>query len=149
MHASKPLSLRMARLRALSTAQWRMLIACAVLVPIFWLGLRTLGLARFQSHLRSSPLASPVALSLSEMQALSEWVDVAARYSPFPSTCLSRSLLLRWLLHRRGVASELRIGARKMRGALEAHAWLEFEGVPVNDNEGIAAQYAPLVAPKP
>ena len=69
-------------------------------------------------------------------------MNIATRHTPFRATCLSRSLLLGWLLRRRGVASDLRIGVRLTNGVLDAHAWVECSGVPVNDRPDIAAQFA-------
>ena len=55
---------------------------------------------------------------------------VAARLR---ATCLARSLVLRWILARRGIGTELKVGVRNEGGGLHAHAWLECDGVPVND----------------
>ena len=74
----------------------------------------------------------------------SRMVSAAARHSPFPSTCLERSLALWWLLARRGVASQLRIGVRKSGQRFEAHAWVEREGVAVGEPQGLHLHYAPF-----
>jgi len=58
-------------------------------------------------------------------------VDRAARYVP-GATCLSKSLTLAWMLRGRGIAAEIRIGV-KTAGQFEAHAWVEHEGVAVQD----------------
>ena len=135
---------RLAQLSALSLVQQRTLFAAWLYLPFFWLGLRVLGLPRLQALLQSRPLAAqsvPV-LMLPEIQALGEAVNIAARHLPFPATCLTRSLLLGWLLRRCGVQSQLRIGVRLTQGALEAHAWVECEGVPVNDQPDVSRQFA-------
>jgi Transglutaminase-like superfamily len=135
---------RLARLKALSPAQRRTLLIAWLWLPFFWLGLRVLGLPRLQVWLQRRPLAVRLAstLDVPKMQALGEAVNIAARYSPFPATCLSRSLLLGWLLRRCGVGSDLHIGVRMRQGVLEAHAWVEFAGVPVNDMPDIGIQFA-------
>ena len=49
-----------------------------------------------------------------------------------------------------GVTSELRIGVRKPRpDAVEAHAWVEVDGHPVNDRPDIAQTYAVFDGPLP
>jgi hypothetical protein len=53
-------------------------------------------------------------------------------------------LLLEWLLARRGVATEFRLGVRVVDGLADGHAWLEIEGQPINDHPAIAATYPPL-----
>ena len=40
------------------------------------------------------------------------------------STCLTRALVLRRLLRRQGLETELVIGAKRGAGAFQAHAWL-------------------------
>ena len=134
---------RMAQLSALSHVQQRTLLAAWLWLPFFWLGLRVLGLPRLQALLKSRPIAAQPEsiLLLSEIQAFGEAVNIAARHSPFPATCLTRSLMLSWLLRRRGVESHLRIGVRLMLGMLDAHAWVECEGVPVNDQPDVNAQF--------
>ena len=135
---------RLARLSALSSGQQRALLSAWLWLPFFWLGLRVLGLPRLQAWLQRRPLAaqSAPALALPEIQALGEAVNIAARHSLFPATCLTRSLLLGWLLRRRCVTSELRIGVRLTQGVLDAHAWVECESVPVNDSPNVSAQFA-------
>ena len=71
-------------------------------------------------------------------------VLAAARHSIFPSTCLERSLVLWWLLARRGVASRLRIGVRKSGEKFEAHAWVERDGVAIGEPEEAHLHYAPF-----
>jgi hypothetical protein len=58
--------------------------------------------------------------------------------------CLQRSLVLLWLLRRRGIESELRIGVRKDGSALTAHAWIEMAGEFLNDSPDHCAQFVPL-----
>jgi hypothetical protein len=50
------------------------------------------------------------------------------------AVCLGRSLTLWFMLRRRGVDACLIIGAGVSAGeGLDAHAWVEVDGVPVND----------------
>lgn len=66
------------------------------------------------------------------------------RYSFHEATCLPASLLLWWLLRRRGIAADLCIGARTLTGEFEAHAWVEFEGVVLNDDQEVRDIYFPF-----
>ena len=132
-----------AQFRALGTAQQRMLLVAWAWLPVFWLGLRVLGLSRFQVWLqRSTALPIRDSLAISDIEAFSRAVNIAARHTPFPTTCLTRSLLLNWMLRQRGISSTLRIGVRLSSGALYAHAWVERHGVPVNDRPDIATEFA-------
>jgi hypothetical protein len=69
-------------------------------------------------------------------------VDRAARFLPGHANCLDRSLCLWWLLQRQGWAPDLRIGVRKVEGVLEAHAWVEEAGRPLNDFPDVHLRYA-------
>jgi hypothetical protein len=120
-----------------------------LLLPLSWMGLRMLGLPRFQNFIMRIPVHSVSAMTLDDIQSLGQAVNIAARHTPFPVTCLTRSLLLDMLLHRRGVASKLRIGVRLTHGRLDAHAWVECGGVPVNDRSDVATQFVPFADPVP
>lgn len=135
---------RWAQFRALSVVQRQVFIAGWLLLPLFWLGMRAFGLARFQQWLNRRFVASKAegGLTLLDLKAVGEAVNIAARHTPFPATCLSRSLLLVWMLDRRGVACALRIGVRLQGKALDAHAWVEHDGVPINDQAEVGACFA-------
>ena len=138
----KHLVRHLAQFRELSHAEQRTLLTAAACMPIFWLGLRVLGLPRFQAWLERARKPACPAITLPKIQALGELVNIAARHTLGSRTCLTRSLLLGWLLRRRGVQSQLRIGVRFTQGVLDAHAWVECEGVPVNDRPDVSTQFA-------
>jgi hypothetical protein len=60
----------------------------------------------------------------------------------YRATCLPRSLALWWLLRRRGIAADLRIGVRKEGGRFEAHAWTEWRGTVLNDGDDVGERFA-------
>jgi hypothetical protein len=76
--------------------------------------------------------------------AAARWIPVAGRYCPGGGNCLVGSLALFGLLRRAGVPAELRIGVGTLRPQLDAHAWVEVAGEPVNDAGDITARYAPF-----
>jgi len=133
---------RITQFHALSAMQQRALLIAWMWLPLFWVGLRVLGLPRFQEWLLKTPATSVRALTLADIRALGEAVNIAARHTPFPAACLTRSLLLGWLLQRQGVKSELRIGVRLKQGSLDAHAWVECGGQPVNDRAEAISLFA-------
>ena len=135
---------RFLQFNSLSKVQRLTLLTAWAWLPLFWVGLRVLGLPRFQRWLLKAPTQSTRTMTHSDMQALGEAVNIAARHTPFPATCLTRSLLLCWLLRRRGVQSDLRIGVRLTQGVLDAHAWVECDGLPVNDRPDVARDFAPF-----
>ena len=144
IHAFRNIPSRIAQFTVLSYLQQRTLLAAWAWLPLFWLGLRVLGLPRFQVWLLKTPPQSTRALTLPDIQALGEAVNIAAQYTPVLATCLTRSLLLGWMLHRRGIHSDLRIGVRLIQGALDAHAWVECDGLPVNERPDVACDFEPF-----
>ncbi len=133
--------------RTLSARERKVLLASLVLLPLFWLGLRLAGLQRFQAWLDCSPIARRAPLSQAEAAALGLAVNRAANHVLGPANCLTRSLLLRWLLRRYGTTSDLRIGVRFEQGKLAAHAWVEIDGIPVNDRPEEMAHFAAFDQP--
>ena len=73
---------------------------------------------------------------------LARVADVVGDLWPLRSRCLQRSLVLAWLLRRRGIGGRLRIGIQKGAGDMIAHAWVEVAGEPVNDTRDHCATYA-------
>jgi len=133
--------------RGLPAREQKTLMVSLVLLPLFWLGLRLAGLQRFQAWLDRSPIAPHAPLSQPEAAALGAAVNRAANHVFGPATCLTRSLLLRWLLRRYGTASDLRIGVRFEEGKLAGHAWVEKDGIPLNDRRELVARYAAFDQP--
>ena len=72
-----------------------------------------------------------------EAMRAARWSNTAARY-PFPwARCLQRSVALCMWLEKKGLAPELRVGVRKDRGTVAAHAWVEFNGRVLNDGQHV------------
>lgn len=66
-------------------------------------------------------------------ERLAQLVEIAGRHAPMRTTCLTEALALSWILRRRGLAGELRIGVARHDGALVAHAWLEASDGPIGE----------------
>jgi Transglutaminase-like superfamily len=129
---------------ALSRLQQKTLLLSSLVLPVFWLALRWPGFARWQAWLQTGRPSSslPTAAQSKMAREMGAAVNMAAARSPFPVTCLSRSMLLDWLLRRRGIASELCIGVQITNGVFAAHAWVQHEGIPVNDLADVGQRYA-------
>ena len=135
---------RMRKLRALQVRDWFVLGYACLLMPVVWVSLRAFGLPR--------TLAWAVAPRPSERindshvathASLGRLVNIAARYGPIRAACLVRSLVLVRILSGRGVTGTLQIGVRKGSSTqLDAHAWVEYEGIPVNDYPNVAKDFA-------
>ena len=119
-------------------------IRAAVLLPLYALAVRSVMLPRLLEMIAARrtrrsrvPLDGAVDLSVRA-------VARAAAHAPFPSACLTRSLTLMYLLRRRGVPAELKIGARLQNGTLDAHAWVEHDGIALNDPAAVRDGYQEL-----
>jgi hypothetical protein len=139
----------------LKPAERRIVLEAATTLSATWVGLRVLGFRRWNATIERFPFeksveadrrsASRVNPSTVDMaSAIAMKLDLAARHLFFRTNCLERSLALRWLLRRRGIAAELRIGARKESALFEAHAWIELDGVVLNDPDEEHLHFAPF-----
>ncbi len=72
---------------------------------------------------------------------LNRLIGYASRLHISGMTCLHRSLTLGWMLNRRGVPAEIRIGVRDARGTFSAHAWVEVWGCRVGEPEDVVAHF--------
>lgn len=76
------------------------------------------------------------------ISTLVRMVNAAADRGPVKANCLPRSLTIWWLLRRRGLECELRLGVKPRDEAIQAHAWVEFEGRVLNDEPGVQQQFS-------
>ena len=106
--------------------------------------LRLFGFRRVQTVLNLSSAAAAGRDDLPAAQAVARIVQGAAGWSPVHASCLARSLVLCRLLRRQGLAADLRIGVAMPDGRFAAHAWVEHEGVALNDSAGCGAPFRGL-----
>ena len=101
-------------------------------------GLARLRPARSRHHTSGDP---------ADAEHIVEQVDRVARHLRLRSPCLVRSTTTQHLLARRGMTTDLRVGVRRVGGALDAHAWLEMDGVILNDTPANCAAYTAFADP--
>ena len=127
---------RVHQLRNLAPWERWLLLRLCLLLPAVGAALRLLGFRRTQTLLaRLSPAAADqdpqeTTLRSDEAQRIARLVRIASNHGPYRATCLRQSLMLWWLLRRRSLPAELRIGVRKDT-ELQAHAWVEHGGEPL------------------
>jgi hypothetical protein len=141
------LTRNLSRFLALSAPERRTFLAAMALLPLFGFGLRVLGLQSLRARLQRKPLPAANTLGTKELARLGTLINSAAHHALGPANCLTRSLYLWWLLRRRGVDSQLRIGVRLTDGTLDAHAWVEHAGIPINDRQDVGTDFAPFAEP--
>jgi hypothetical protein len=133
-------------------------LRAAAVLPVISVSLKVRGFQATQKFLlHSFPIARrasqknsiDIVGDLERTELTSRIVNAAIRHVWRASTCLEKSLALWWLLGRQGIACELRIGARKLEGKFEAHAWVEREGAALSEPQQEHRHYATFDAAFP
>jgi hypothetical protein len=137
---------RLRRFSALERPARNLFLRAIVLLPLVALSLRWRGfratqaiLQRFLSNGNHEADAVPVH-RIAAMTA--RMVNAADRHGLVHNSCLAKSLALWWLLGRQGIFSHLRIGIRKEKEKFEAHAWVERDGIALNEPDEHHLHYA-------
>ena len=137
---------RLRRFRALERPAQELFLRAVVLLPLVALSLRWRGFRATQAALeRFLPKANPepdAALANKDAAVTAHMVNAADRHGLVHPSCLAKSLTLWWLLGRQGILSRLRIGIRKEKEKFEAHAWVECDGVALNEPDEHHHHYA-------
>jgi hypothetical protein len=136
----------LAKLRALTGAERRLLIVSCMAMPLVAGAVSLAGFRRAHAVLARWPRPAVTPFPTEDAawaraRSTARVVSIAAGRGPVRATCLRRSLLLWWLLRRDGIETSLRVGVHRDGGSLHAHAWVEYQGRPINDAEDIAARF--------
>src|SRR5689334_15098473 len=114
--------------RRRSAADWMCLAEAALLHVLVAVGLRTLRYPRLQrwcEHIARVRRRSPSSTS----QVI--WAINAVSRRIGGATCLAEAAVAYTMLRRHGHDPRLRIGVRQGESALDAHAWVECDGIVV------------------
>jgi hypothetical protein len=77
-------------------------------------------------------------------ETIARMVRIAAEHGLYRAKCLEQSLVLRWLLQRQGIDARIVFGARKDDEQMQAHAWVEVNGVALSEDNGVYQDFSPL-----
>jgi hypothetical protein len=120
-------------------------------LPANGIGVRVFGLRGWMRLVESLALRRSLAKAqgsdLRLAQETERIVAIAARHAPYRGNCLSRSLTLWWLVVGQGVQLDLRIGVSRVPGQFEAHAWIEYQGIVINDRQDVGRRYSKFDRP--
>jgi hypothetical protein len=129
----------------LSLRDWLVLVGAWWALLCFNLALRRVPLERLETFTR------PISGKKTHHTNTLAWawhqerlIRSAAGLHLLPMTCLPRALSLRWMLGRRGIPAQLRIGVQKNSMGMSAHAWVEVEGEGIGEPGDIAGKFKPL-----
>jgi len=128
--------------RQLSFGEWLTLVEAWWALFGFYPALRWFSFDRLKSLIRtnSSEKADPIRV-LNVAKKLHKLVYLASRLHLLPMTCLPRAFTLRWMLGRRGIPAQLRIGISKTATGILAHAWVDIDGETIGESEDIPERF--------
>jgi transglutaminase superfamily protein len=134
------------RFSALERPAQTLFLRALAMLPLVWLSLKFRGFEATRSTLwktlsHVTPQADSASLN-KQIALTAHMVNAADRHGLVHPSCLVKSLALWWLLGWHGIPSQLRVGVRKEGGNLEAHAWVEREGIALNEPEERHHHYA-------
>ncbi len=134
------------QLSEFSSPERKVLLIALLLLPITAIALQIKGFRWTQAfYNKCSPnniSRNSVSSQLLEARSTARMVTIAANHGPYRANCLKKSLVTWWWLTKKGIQSELKIGVNKEAGDFNAHAWIEFQGVVVNDRAEINEQFS-------
>lgn len=135
-------SSRASRARGWSGRDWLLLAEGWLAVGLAGLAVRRWPMPEVLAWLQRAarPAGRPV-----EPEPVVRAVQRAVHLHPWPLLCLPQSVAITWMLARRGFACELVIGARPKADMLDAHAWVEQRGIPLNSPPDSAESHPVLL----
>jgi hypothetical protein len=132
------------RWRRLPASEQSTTLAVACLVPLVSVSLHSIGFQLTLNWVERTARGSRLEAS-PDPAVLAEAARALARVrqrTPWTGRCLARALSLWWVLRRRGVSASVNLGVNRTEDALEAHAWVVYEGRAIGDSASVADGYA-------
>lgn len=126
----------------LSSRELIILAQAAALLPTVRMACGFVTFARLQRV--SDRMARPSRANGLRPETAARLVRIAAEHSLYRARCLEKSLVLRWILCREGVDARIILGARKEDKEMQAHAWVEVDGVSLDDVTDIHRPFSPF-----
>ena len=139
---------RYKQLLELSSYEFYIIFIAILLLPVAAILLKVKGfkhtqdiLSQLSKNVSDSDLAKET--QLAKAQNITRMVSIAAAYGPIRVKCLNKSLVSQWLLRKKGIMSDLKIGIGKDSSiSFNAHAWLEIQGVVLNDVKDVRGRFS-------
>ena len=149
--------LRIRKLRRLSLGECWLLAQATALLPAVRMALKLAPFARLQllaargmrdkrQRAHAAPSLDTVIAEASNhsvaSQSTARIVRIAAERGLYRAKCLEQSLVLYWLLQRQGIDSRILFGARKEGEQIQAHAWVEVDGIAVCEEDDLHERFS-------
>ena len=141
------MKIRLKQLAALSPLQWWIILVALFTLPMIALSLKLSGFKQTKNIMsRFVPTRmgniSAREQDLSRAKLISCAVAIAGNHGIYHANCLKQSLLLWWLLARRGINTEIKFGAQKTPDiAFGVHAWVEYDGEDLGNSSDLQHQF--------
>jgi len=141
---------RLRQLAELTPLQWWIILVAIFMLPVIALSLRLSGFKQTKNRMSRLIPTGIDSMSvredeLSRTLLISRAVAIAGNHGLFKANCLKQSLLLWWLLARRGIPSELKLGTQKIpQDTFSAHAWVEYRGNVLVDTVDVGERFLPF-----
>ncbi len=137
------------RYRKLPQSTQRLFWVAAALLLRVKISLRTSGYRRTLSLLERKLDAHQQSgradfAQLADSLTICRVVAAATHHLFLHASCLEESLVLWYLLRVHDISASLRIGVRKQQELFEAHAWVELDGVALNQHQEQHRHYSPF-----
>jgi hypothetical protein len=131
--------------REMNSQQLWILVQATILLPLTALALRFLSFSRISQMLSRQLVNSNDGEDLATAQMTASLVYRVANKLPVHSTCLSRSLVLSYILQSQHILNEIVIGVQKSPASpLTAHAWVQVDEIPLQQRSDVKAEYTRL-----
>jgi len=136
--------------RALPASERCTLAQLVCLLLLSWAGLRLLGTKRMLG------IAQPeVSIARNQQnikiqatgytQRCAELTAIAAHHCLPRGSCFPQSLALCWLLRKKGLEAQIRIGIKPHSAPLLAHAWVEYQAMVLGNQESEYSAFPDLL----
>lgn len=131
----------------LSRRNRRLLFNAILLLPIIHINLYFLGYYRLRGIIEILIPLKRIDTNYSEAEILQQardiaWiVTIAAQRGLYKATCLRKSILIWWFLRKENIPSDICFGVRMVNRKLDAHAWVECNGIVVNDSPSVVEKF--------
>jgi hypothetical protein len=141
-----PMWERLRRFSALERAAQKLFLRGAALLPVVSFSLKMRGFRGTQRMLETFLNRGAVPRDIDGIVGSTartvRMVHAAVRHGWGRASCLEESLVIWYLLGRQGIEATIRIGIRKENEKFGAHAWVEREGVALNQPDAEHRHYA-------
>jgi hypothetical protein len=133
---------RFVRLLPIARRQPLVVLTSLILLPAVRLSLRLRGFGRTSNALAALSMTEPHEPDLTRTRQVADAVALVAGRRVVGAQCLARTLVLWFLLRRRGVDARFVLGADAPGpDGLSAHAWVEVADEPLNEPKDVRARF--------